>query len=178
MVVWITGLSGSGKSTLCEALRPRLAALRPNLVVLDGDAVRAAFGNDLGYEEADRLRQIRRIQGVARLLATQGITVLVAALYAHPDLLAWNRINLPGYFEVYVEADIDFLLTRDGKGLYAGARSGRIPNVVGVDIPWHAPRNPDMVIRAAAKTPPSQLAAQVMDALLQRAGAVAETAAT
>lgn len=162
MVIWITGLSGSGKSTLCDALRPKLKALRPSLVTLDGDAVRAALGGDLGYREADRVTQIKRIQGIAKLLADQGITVLVAALYAHPDLLAWNRANLRGYFEVYVRADVEFLLGRDRKGLYRDARSGEIPNVVGIDIPWHTPTNPDLVIEAAAMTAPDVLADQLI----------------
>lgn len=168
MVIWITGLSGSGKSTLCEALRPKLAALRPSLVTLDGDAVRAALGGDLGYQEADRVTQIRRIQGIAKLLADQDITVLVAALYAHPELLAWNRANLRGYFEVHMRADVEFLLGRDRKGLYRGARSGEIPDVVGVSIPWHAPKNPDLVIDARSMTPPDVLADQLLKCLLAK----------
>jgi adenylylsulfate kinase len=162
MVIWVTGLSGSGKSTLCDALRPRLKALRPALVVLDGDVIRAAFGGDLDFHEADRVRQIKRIQGIAKVLADQDITVLVAALYCHPDLLAWNREHLRGYFEVYVKADVEFLAGRDGKQLYGRARRGEMKNVVGVDIPWHAPKSPEMVIEAAAMTPPQVLADQVL----------------
>jgi adenylylsulfate kinase-like enzyme len=166
MVIWITGMSGSGKSTLCQALAPKLRAVLPNLVVLDGDAVRAALGDDLGYHEADRVRQIKRLQGMAKLLSDQGISVLIAALYAHPDLLAWNRANLRDYFEVYLAADVDFLLTRDGKGLYSGARSGRILNVVGVDIPWYAPPNADLVVDAASKPPVDATAEQVLTAVM------------
>lgn len=169
MVIWVTGLSGSGKSTLCDALRPKLKALRPSLVTLDGDVVRAAFGDDLGYHEADRVRQIKRIQGIARMLANQDITVLVAALYAHPDLLAWNRENMPGYFEVYLKTDMDFLLGRDRKGLYRRGRSGEIPNVVGVDIPWHAPQQADMVIDASSVPPVDALADQVLKAWMAKA---------
>jgi adenylyl-sulfate kinase len=166
MVIWITGLSGSGKSTLCDALAPKLRVALPNLVVLDGDAVRAALGDDLGYHEADRVRQIKRIQGMAKLLSDQGISVLIAALYSHPELLVWNRANLRGYFEVYLKADMDFLLTRDGKGLYSGARSGRILNVVGVDIPWHSPQSADLVVDAAAKPAADTIAEQVLEAVM------------
>lgn len=165
MVIWLTGLSGSGKSTLCGVLRPKLKALWPNLVTLDGDVVRAAFGDDLGYHEADRTRQIKRIQGIAKMLADQGITVLVAALYAHPDLLAWNRVNLPGYFEIYLKAEVEFLISRDGKGLYSRARRGEVPNVVGVDIPWHEPKNPDLVFDAASLPPVGALADRVLQAI-------------
>ncbi len=166
MVIWVTGLSGSGKSTLCEALRPKLKALRPNLVTLDGDVIRAAFGSDLDFHEADRVRQIKRIQAIAKVLADQDITVLVAALYCHPELLEWNRRNLREYFEVYVKADVEFLLGRDGKQLYGRARRGEMTNVVGVDIPWHAPVNPHLVIDAATMTPPQILADQVIQQLM------------
>jgi adenylyl-sulfate kinase len=169
MVIWITGLSGSGKSTLCSALRPRLNAVGTSVVTLDGDAVRAAFGSDLGYREQDRVKQIMRIQGMAKLLADQGVTVLVAALYAHPELLAWNRANLRDYLEVYIRADIEFLLGRDKKGLYRGALGGQIRDVVGVDIPWHEPLGPDIVVDAKLETPPAVLAESLMPLIARSA---------
>lgn len=165
MVIWLTGLSGSGKSSLAAALYALIKPARPALVRLDGDEIRAAFGGDLGFKEADRFRQIQRIQRIARMLADQGLDVLVAALYTHPELLAWNRANLPGYFEVYLKAEIDFVTGRDTKGLYARARRGEISDVVGVDIPWHAPACPDLVIDAATAPPPEALARQVLEAL-------------
>jgi adenylylsulfate kinase-like enzyme len=168
MVIWITGLSGSGKSTFCNALRPKLMALGPCVVTLDGDAVRAAFGNDLGYREADRVAQIKRMQGLAKLLADQGIAVLVAALYARPDLLDWNRANLPGYFEIYLKIDMELLFGRDPKGLYRRARSGEMPNVVGVDIPWHSPLHSDLVVDASLAPPVDALADDVLAALRSR----------
>lgn len=167
MVIWVTGLSGSGKSTLCNALYAALKPSLPHLVKLDGDEIRAAFGNDLGHAEADRVRQINRIQGMAKVLGEQGLIVLVAALYANPDLLAWNRANLPGYFEVYVKADLDLLQSRDGKGLYRGAKSGNIRNVVGVDIPWREPIGSHLVIDASDAPPPEVLAANVATAIPQ-----------
>ena len=165
MVIWLTGLSGSGKSSLCAALHAHLKPSRPALVRLDGDEIRAAFGSDLGFKEADRFRQIQRIQRIAKMLADQDMDVLVAALYAHPELLAWNRAHLPGYFEVYLKADVDFLAGRESKGLYARARRGEIADVVGVDIPWHAPVQPDLVIDAAVAPAPEALARRVLDAL-------------
>lgn len=165
MVIWLTGLSGSGKSSLCTALYALLKPARPGLVRLDGDEIRAAFGSDLSFKEPDRFRQISRIQRIAKMLADQGLDVLVAALYANPELLAWNRANLPGYFEVYLEAEIDFLMGRDTKALYARARRGEIADVVGVDIPWHAPRNPDLVIASATAPAPELLARRVLEAL-------------
>lgn len=165
MVIWLTGLSGSGKSSLCAALHALLKPRHAALVRLDGDEVRAAFGGDLGYTEADRFRHISRIQRVAKMLADQGIDVLVAALYAHPDLLAWNRSNLPGYFEVYLRAEVDFLIGRENKTLYSRARCGEMTDVVGVDIPWHAPAKPDLTIDAATAPAPEALARRVLEAL-------------
>jgi len=165
MVIWLTGLSGSGKSSLAAALHALLKPARPALVRLDGDEIRAAFGGDLGFAEADRHRQIQRIQRIAKILADQDIDVLVAALYAHPELLLWNRENLPGYFEIYLKADVDFLLRREVKALYSRARRGEISQVVGVDIPWRAPPNPDLVIDAANAPPPEILARRVWAAI-------------
>jgi adenylylsulfate kinase-like enzyme len=165
MVIWVTGLSGSGKTTLCEAIYARLKPVMPHMVRLDGDDIRAAFGDDLSHVEADRARQIKRIQRLSGMLAKQGLVVLVAALYAHPDLLNWNRANLPGYFEVYLKADLDLLQRRDSKGLYRNTSRSEISNVVGVDIPWHAPRQPDLVIDAASAPAADRLALQVIDAI-------------
>ncbi len=165
MVVWITGLSGAGKTTLCTALYGLVKPRLPELVTLDGDVVRAAFGADLSYREEDRVRQIRRLQALARVLSEQGLAVIVGALYAHPELLAWNRAHFPDYFEVYLEAPLDFLRRRDAKGLYAKADAGEITDVVGIDIPWHAPERPDMVIQAVREEPPETLARRVAAAV-------------
>jgi len=145
LVVWITGLSGAGKTTLCVALRDLLKPRLPELVILDGDIVRAAFGHNLSYTEADRIVQVHRLQAMAKVLAEQGLVVIVAVLYGNPDLLAWNRANLPDYFEVYLKASLDTVTARDSKLLYAGARAGSTPDVVGIDIPWQEPHHPDLV---------------------------------
>lgn len=143
-MIWVTGLSGAGKTTLCNALWQLLKAQTPELVILDGEAIRAAFGSDLGYNEKDRVRQVTRLQTIAKLLADQGMIVLVAALYSHPDLLAWNRQKLPNYFEVYMEASLETLRGRDIKGLYGGATK----QVVGIDIPWYPPEFSDLVLNS------------------------------
>jgi adenylyl-sulfate kinase len=167
LVIWITGLSGAGKTTLCEAMRAALKPRVPELVVLDGDDVRQAFGGDLGYDEESRARQFRRLQSIARVLAQQGLVVLVAAVYQRPDLMAWNRANLPGYFEVYLKTSLATVRARDPKGLYRRALAGETRDVVGMDIPYHAPERPDLTIDADHPEAPDRLAARVIAAAPQ-----------
>lgn len=161
MVIWVTGLSGSGKSTLCNALERLLKPSTPELVIIDGDAIRQAFGDRLGYREEDRVLQIKRLQSLAKMLSEQGLVVLVAALYAHPELLAWNRENLRNYHEIYLEAPVETVRRRDSKRRYEGG-PGR---VVGSDIPWHAPVSPDITIDVDAPDGPEALAQRVIDSI-------------
>ncbi|MCH8816106.1 MAG: adenylyl-sulfate kinase, partial [Chloroflexi bacterium] len=128
------------------------------LVIIDGDAIRQAFGDRLGYREEDRVLQIKRLQRIANMLAEQGLVVLVAALYANPELLAWNRKNLRNYHEVYLEASVETVRRRDPKGLYDGATQ----HVVGIDIPWHAPVSPDVTINVDDPDRPEALARRVI----------------
>lgn len=170
MIIWITGLSGAGKTSICEAVMRRLKPSLPQLVHVDGDAVRDLFGNDLTFMEADRVRQIGRIQRLARILDQQGLIVLVAALYASPALLQENRRLFPRYHEVYLEAPIELVWARNTKGLYEAG----VENVVGVDIPWHAPANPDLVLRASNDKTVDELA----DALIADVAELSMTAGT
>lgn len=146
MVVWLTGLSGSGKSTLAKEIftiaKPRV----PNLVLLDGDGLRDIFGGDLGHAIPDRKRNADRICGMCKLLDDQGIHVVCAILSIFPESRSWNRANYSCYYEVYIDAPFDDLVQRDGKGLYRAAFEGKERNVVGVDIPFEPPDDPDLVI--------------------------------
>lgn len=173
MVIWVTGLSAAGKTTLCNTLRDLVKARLPELVILDGEVVRAAFGHDLGHGEADRVTQVKRLQSIARVLADQGLVVVVGVLYAHPDLLAWNRANLPGYFEVYLKASMATLRARDPKGLYQAAEAGRMREVVGLDIPWHPPEAPDMVVDMDAGEAPEGIARRLALRIPRLAAALA-----
>ena len=158
MVIWVTGLSGAGKTTLCDALWKLLKPNIPELVSLDGDQIRQAFGQGLGYSEEDRVVQIKRIQNLAKMLSDQGLVVLVAALYANSELLKWNRQNLADYYEVYLETSLNVLKCRDSKGLYQGANDGSVRNMVGLDIPWHVPEAPDIIINTDDPVEPDVMA--------------------
>ena len=166
MVIWITGISGAGKTTVCQAVSALCKPQIPQLVVIDGDIMRDVMGNDLSYREKDRFIQITRIQKLAKALAEQDLVVLVGALYARPDLLTWNRANLPGYFEVYISATLDLVRSRDPKGLYAKVDAGEISDVVGIDVPWHAPCEPDMLVDATCGEPADSVARKIASQVL------------
>ena len=146
MIIWITGLSGSGKTTIAKGLINRLKARIKNLVNVDGDIIRDLFGNDLGFDINSRITQIKRIQKLCIFLQKQNLIVIVSALYSNNDLLIWNRKNFKNYYEIYLEASLDLLKTRDVKGLYAKFSKGIEKNIVGIDIPWNAPKLYDLKI--------------------------------
>ena len=145
-VIWFTGLSSSGKTTLSKNLHSTFEKEVVSLVLLDGDDIRTAFGEDLGHGQDDRFTQIRRIQNISKILVDQGISVIVAALYANEELLLWNRKYLKNYFEIYLQASIKTVMSRDTKNLYAPAINGNLKNVVGVDIGYDDPKSPDIII--------------------------------
>lgn len=176
MVVWITGLSGAGKTTVCRALFDLVKPRLPELFLVDGDAVRELYGQDLGYNEASRVIQITRLRKLAKFVADQGQVVMVAALYSNPDLLAENRRVLPGYIEVYLRTPFELLQSRDQKGLYSGALAGRVTDVVGVDIPWHAPVAPDIELDGGAGQSPAALAIALARRIPRLAAALPEGA--
>ena len=165
MVIWITGLSGAGKTTVCDALRALLKPGLPELVVLDGDVVRAAFGHNLSHTEADRILQVQRLQAMARVLRAQGLVVIVGVLYNNAELLAWNREELDDYYEVYLDASIETVKKRDPKGLYVKRMAGKIGDVVGIDIPWFVPENPDLVLDMNNPEEPESLARKIAAAV-------------
>jgi cytidine diphosphoramidate kinase len=165
MVIWITGISGAGKSTICEAIVRIAKPYIPELVLLDGDVVRDIFDDQLGHTEPDRIRQIKRIQRLAKELDTQGLVVLVAALYAHPELLDWNRENFQDYAEIYLDASLELVQSRDPKGLYEKVRVGEMKHVVGIDIPWNAPERPTLAIKMIDSETPDSVSRKIISAI-------------
>lgn len=153
MVIWLTGLSGAGKSTIAadfiKIVKPKL----PSLVLIDGDVVRNLFGGDLTYAEGDRQKQIVRIQKISKFLNEQSIPIIVTALYSNPELLQWNRENLQGYYEVYVNTPFSTVVERDVKGIYQSLGAAVKPNIVGFDIPWQEPKSPDLIIETVDGEP-------------------------
>lgn len=145
--VWFTGLSGSGKSTLANELEKRLVAMGRHTMLLDGDNVRMGLNRNLGFTEADRVENIRRIAEVAKLMNDAGLIVLTAFISPYKkDRENAKEIIGEDFFEVYVSTPIEECERRDVKGLYKKARKGEIPNFTGITSPYEAPEAPDLVI--------------------------------
>jgi adenylylsulfate kinase-like enzyme len=146
MVIWIIGLSGTGKTTLATQVVQRIRAENGKVVLLDGDLIRTLFGNDVDHTIDGRRRNAERLSVLTKYLSDQGIDVVAAVLSIFPEWREWNRKNIENYNEVYMKASMETLLRRDIKNLYAKAIRGEIPNVVGIDIPFPEPENPDLVL--------------------------------
>ena len=144
MVIWITGISGAGKTTIANSLIDKYKKVLPNLVNIDGDAIRNLYGNDLGYEETQRIIQIKRLQKLCLFLENQGQIVIASALYSSPFLMAWNRENFSQYYEIYLNVSLELVKIRDPKGIYKKYELGREKNIVGIDVPWHEPEKPNL----------------------------------
>ena len=150
MIVWLVGLSGAGKTTIARELHRQWQALDPATVLIDGDEIREIFKHDqnpAAYTPAGRRINGERIAAMSAWLDAQNINAVVSILCIFPDIMAENKNRFSDYFEVFVDAPLAALEARDGKGLYAAARSGEMANVVGMDIPFPTPEQPDMVVR-------------------------------
>lgn len=145
--IWFTGLSGSGKSTLANAVEKRLVAMGKHTMLLDGDNIRMGLNRNLGFTEADRVENIRRIAEVAKLMNDAGLIVLTAFISPYKrDRENAKEIIGDDFFEVYVSTPLEECEKRDVKGLYKKARKGEIPNFTGISSPYEEPDAPDLVV--------------------------------
>ena len=147
-VLWFTGLSGSGKTTLAFELEQRLFARGYQVYVLDGDNVRHGLNKDLGFTDADRVENIRRVAETANLMLDAGLIVItsfISPFRAERDMARTLFAN-DEFIEVFIDASLDVCEQRDPKGLYKKARAGEIKNFTGLDSPYENPLKPELVI--------------------------------
>lgn len=145
-VIWLTGLSGSGKSTLANALTTVLHQRGMRTYLLDGDNVRQGLNKDLGFTDADRTENIRRVAEVAKLMMDAGLIVLTAFIspFRQEREMARNLIGAQDFVEIFIDTPLAICEERDPKGLYKKARAGQLPNMTGIDSPYEAPEAPHL----------------------------------
>ena len=148
-VVWFTGLSGAGKSTTANAVERQLHAMGCHTTLLDGDNIRHGLNRDLGFTEADRVENIRRVAEVSKLMVDAGLIVLVSFIspYRSERQIARDLVGAGEFCEVFVDTPLAVAEQRDPKGLYRKARAGELPNFTGVDSPYEAPEDPEVHVR-------------------------------
>ena len=169
-IIWLTGLSGSGKSTLANALEGELLKAGHHSYLLDGDNIRLGLNKGLGFSDADRVENIRRIGEVAKLFADAGlivITAFISPFRADRDMV--RALVAPGEFiEVFVRAPLDVCEQRDPKGMYKKARAGVIKQFTGIDSPYEEPLKPELVLDTAQHD--LQQSTKILLDALRRAG--------
>lgn len=169
VVLWFTGLSGAGKSTIANYVEKQLYALGRHSYLLDGDNVRHGLNRDLGFTDADRIENIRRVSEVAKLMTDAGLLVLTAFIspFRAERIQAKQTIGEDRFYEIYVATPLEVAEQRDVKGLYKKARSGELKNFTGIDSPYEIPAAPALTISTENETP-EQSAARVVQFLQEK----------
>ena len=154
-ILWFTGLSGSGKSTIANILDKKLYNSGVRSYILDGDNLRLGLNKDLGFNEKDRIENIRRVSEVAELMMDSGIYVLccfISPFLQERENLK-NKFRSEDFIEIYVKTSLKEAKKRDTKGLYLRAEKGLIPNFTGINSPYEEPKNPDIILDTTKRSP-------------------------
>ena len=165
-VIWFTGLSGSGKTTIAHIVEEKLLDAGVPVEILDGDVVRENLSKGLGFSEEDRNTNIRRIAFVAHLLQRNGVFVITAAISPYKAIRDEARAMIKDFVEVYADAPLEVCEERDVKGLYAKARAGEIKGFTGIDDPYEAPDNAEVVAKTG-EISAEESAQKVIDKLIE-----------
>ena len=154
-VLWLTGLSGAGKSTIANLVQKRLHALGRHTYLLDGDNLRHGLNRDLGFVEADRVENIRRVAEVAKLFVDSGTMVLVSLIspYRQERAMARELVEGQEFIEIFVDTALEICEQRDPKGLYRKARAGEPVNFTGIDAPYKPPVSPEIRVDGGTASP-------------------------
>ena len=153
-IIFLHGASSSGKSTIANLVEKKLLAQRRHTYLLDGDNVRHGLNKDLGFTQADRIENIRRVGEVAKLMSDAGLIVLTAFISPFRAECDMVRAMLPEgeFVEIFVDTPLEIAEARDVKGLYKKARSGQLKNFTGIDSPYEAPHNPEIRVNTVEMT--------------------------
>jgi adenylylsulfate kinase len=165
-VIWFTGLSGSGKTTIAHLVEEKLLEAGAPVEILDGDVVRENLSKGLGFSKEDRDTNIRRIAFVAHLLQRNGVFVITAAISPYKAIRDEARAMAKDFVEVFADAPLEVCESRDVKGLYAKARAGEIKGFTGIDDPYEAPENPEVVCATDTESV-EESAQKVIDKLIE-----------
>ena len=157
-VYWITGLSGAGKTTIGKLLYEELRKDYANTVFFDGDILRKAFGDDLGYEREDRIKCAMRYARLCDMLERQDINVICCTISMFHCVREWNRENIRNYHEIYIKASMETLQARNQKGLYSAAKA----NVVGVSIEFEEPKTPNLILQNDGEYTPEEQVEKIL----------------
>jgi bifunctional enzyme CysN/CysC len=168
-LIWFTGLSGAGKSTIADCLDKKLHAAGKHTFVLDGDNIRHGLNRDLGFTEADRVENIRRVAEVAKLFVDAGLITMVAFIspFRAEREMARDLVGPDEFIEVFVDTPLEICEQRDPKGLYKKARRGDLRNFTGLDSPYETPSNPELTLDAINNSP-DKLAERIIEFMRQR----------
>lgn len=174
VILWFTGLSGAGKSTVANIVEKRLVAMGKHTYSLDGDNVRHGLNNDLGFTDADRVENIRRVGEVSKLMVDAGLIVLVSFIspFRAERRIVRQMVEDGEFWEVFVDAPLEVAERRDVKGLYKKAREGKIKNFTGIDSPYEPPMEPEIHLETDKLTP--EAAADLVIQRLEMAGIIAQ----
>ena len=146
VTVWMTGLPGSGKTTIALVLEKKLRAMGRNIEILDGDEVRKGLSSDLGFSKEDRQRHAKRVTYVAKVLTRNEVIVLVGLISPFRAFRQYARDEIGEFIEVFVDTSLEECIERDPKGLYKMAMDGQIKDLTGLQDPYEAPEDPELVI--------------------------------
>jgi bifunctional enzyme CysN/CysC len=165
VILWFTGLSGSGKSTIANIVEKKLTLAGRHTYLLDGDNVRHGLNRDLGFTDADRVENIRRVAETAKLFVDAGLIVLVSFIspFRSERRVARELVEHGEFMEVYVDTPLEVCMARDPKGLYKRAKAGEIKNFTGLDSPYEAPEHAEIHVNTVDLTPE-----QAADAIIAR----------
>ena len=163
VILWFTGLSGAGKSTIANMVESQLHARGHHTVILDGDNVRHGLNRDLGFTEADRVENVRRVSEVSKLMVDAGLITLSSFIspFRSERKMARDRVEDGEFCEIFVDTPLEIAEARDAKGLYKKARAGEIKNFTGIDSPYEGPESPEIHLHMADMSA-EEAAAQVI----------------